>query len=147
MTGRILGIDFGEKRVGFAVSDPTQTIATAKEVVTVQSPAHAANEAARICRETGAVQIVIGLPINMDGTRGPAVEKAVAFAELLKTKTTVPVVLQDERLSTKSAHDFLLEGGMRNEKRKLIVDKVAAEILLQSYLDRMTNDQFPNEKG
>lgn len=137
MTGRILGIDFGEKRVGFAVSDPMQMIATAKEVVTVQSPAHAANEAARIAKESGAVKIVVGLPINMDGTKGPAAEKAAAFVELLKTKTSIPIAMQDERLSTKSAHDVLLEGGMRNEKRKLIVDAVAAQFLLQAHLDRL----------
>lgn len=139
MNGRILGIDYGDRHVGFAVSDPMQMLATAKEVVTVQSAAHAANEAARIARETGAVQIVVGLPVNMDGTRGPAAEKAAAFVELLKTKTRVPIAMQDERLSTKSAHDFLLEGGMRNEKRKQIVDKVAAEILLQSFLDRQAS--------
>jgi putative holliday junction resolvase len=137
MNGRILGIDYGDKRVGFALSDPMQMLATAKEVVTVQSPAHAANEAARIAKESGAVKIVVGLPINMDGTKGPATEKALAFVELLKTKTPLPILMQDERLSTKSAHDFLLEGGMRNEKRKHVVDKVAAEILLQSYLDKL----------
>lgn len=135
MNGRILGIDYGEKRVGFALSDPMGIIATAKEVVTVQGEAHAANEATRIAKETGAVKIVVGLPINMDGSRGPAVEKATSFAELLKAKSGLPVVMVDERLSTKSAHDALMAGGMRNEKRKLVVDKVAAQILLQAWLD------------
>ena len=133
--GRILGIDFGEKRVGFALSDPTQMLATAKEVVIVQNAAHAANEATRIAKESGAVKIVVGLPVNMDGTRGPAAVKATEFAELLKGKSGLPVVMVDERLTTKSAHDALMAGGMRNEDRKKIVDKVAAQILLQAWLD------------
>lgn len=135
MNGRILGIDFGEKRVGFALSDPTQMLATAKEVVIVQNAAHAANEATRIAKESGAVKIVVGLPVNMDGTRGPAAVKATEFAELLKEKSGLPVVMVDERLTTKSAHDALMAGGMRNEERKKIVDKVAAQILLQAWLD------------
>lgn len=136
MIGRILGIDYGDRRVGFAVSDPTQMLATAREVVLVQAPGHAANEAARIAGEVGAVRIVVGHPINMDGSRGPAAQKAVAFVELLRAKVTVPIDLWDERLSTKSAHDALIEGGMDGRERRHVVDKMAAQILLQAYLDR-----------
>jgi putative Holliday junction resolvase len=134
--GRILGIDYGDRRVGFAVSDPTQMLATAREVVLVQAPGHAANEAARIAGEVGAVRIVVGHPINMDGSRGPAAQKATAFVELLRAKVSVPIDLWDERLSTKSAHDALIEGGMDGRERRHVVDKMAAQILLQAYLDR-----------
>ena len=135
ISGRILGVDFGERRVGFAVSDPTGMIASAREVVTVESPGHAANESARMARECGAVQIVVGLPVNMDGSHGPAAQKAKDFAGMLRGKVQIPVVMWDERLSTKSAHDAMLEAGVRGEKRRGIVDKVAAQIFLQNYLD------------
>jgi putative Holliday junction resolvase len=133
--GRILGVDLGERRVGFAVSDPSRFLASAHAMVEVRNPAQAANETARLGRETGAVKIVVGLPVNMDGSRGPAAEKTLAFVEVLKGKTALPVDLWDERLTTKSAHDALIEGGMRREKRKHLVDKLAAQIMLQNYLD------------
>jgi putative Holliday junction resolvase len=138
MNGRILGVDFGERRVGFAVSDPTQMLSSAHAMVEVQSPAHAANETARICREASAVKVVIGLPVNMDGSKGPAAQKALAFAEALRAKVSVPVETWDERLTTKSAHDVLIEAGTRREKRKQLVDKIAAQIMLQNYLDAHT---------
>jgi putative Holliday junction resolvase len=133
--GRILGIDLGERRVGFAVSDPTGFLASSHGMIEVQSPAHAANETARVCREVEAVKVVVGLPINMDGSRGPAAQRVEAFAEALQQKIELPVALWDERLSTKSAHDVLIEAGTRREKRKGLVDKIAAQIMLQNYLD------------
>jgi putative Holliday junction resolvase len=138
--GRILGVDVGEKRIGFAASDPMRIIASANEVVTVQNQGEAANVTARKVRELDVDLIVIGLPKNMDNSEGPAAAKARAFAELLAKKTAMPIVFWDERLSTKSAHDILLESGMRNEKRRGIVDKVAAQILLQNYLDAHSGD-------
>lgn len=133
--GRILGVDVGERRVGFAVSDPTEFLASSHGMVEVQSPAHAANETVRLCRELGAAKVVVGMPINMDGSRGPAAQKAEAFAEALRGKLDLPVDTWDERLSTKSAHDVLIEAGTRREKRKGLVDKLAAQIMLQNYLD------------
>ena len=133
--GRILGVDYGERRIGFAVSDPTQTIATADEVVTVQNPGEAANRTKEKIVRCGAEKIVVGLPRNMDGSEGGAAQKAREFVELLRKKTTVPVEMWDERLSTKSAHDILLEAGTRRDKHKGLVDKIAAQIFLQNYLD------------
>ena len=133
--GRLLGVDYGDRRVGFALSDPTGLIATAKEVVTIEAPEHAANEAVRRCQEWGAEGIVVGLPLNMDGTRGPAVQKVEAFVAALRTRCALPVHLWDERLTTKSAHDAMRESGMREKARRGLVDKVAAQILLQAYLD------------
>ena len=135
MTGRILGVDLGERRVGFALSDPTQFLSSSHAMVEVQSPAHAANETARVARENDAVKIVVGLPINMDGSKGPAAQKALAFVELLRPKVKVPVETWDERLSTKSAHDVLIQAGTRRGDRKQLVDKIAAQIMLQNYLD------------
>lgn len=136
--GRILGVDFGERRVGLALSDPTGFLASAHSVLIVQSAAHAANEVARVARETACIRIVVGLPLNMDGSKGPSAQKAEAFIESLRTKVKVPVVAWDERLSTKSAHDFLQATGHSAKDRRGIVDKVAAEVLLQTYLDAQT---------
>ncbi|MFH0909487.1 MAG: Holliday junction resolvase RuvX [bacterium] len=133
--GRILGVDYGARRIGFAVSDPTQIIASADEVVTIQNPGEAANRTAGKVRRTGAEEIVVGLPRNMDGSEGASAQKAREFVELLRKKTHVPVAMWDERLSTKSAHDILIEAGTRREKRKGLVDKIAAQIMLQNYLD------------
>lgn len=135
MSGRILGVDYGSHRVGFAVSDPTQLIASAHAMVEVQDPGHAANETARIATEVAAVRIVVGLPLNMNGSRGPAAEKVEQFIERLRGKTGIPVATWDERLTTKSAHDVLIESGARRSDRKQLVDKIAAQIMLQNCLD------------
>jgi putative Holliday junction resolvase len=132
---RILGVDYGERRIGFAVSDPTRTIASADEVVAVQNPGEAANRTVDKCAQAGATRIVVGLPRNMDGSEGASAQKARAFVELLRKKTDIAVDTWDERLSTKSAHDILIEAGTRREKRKGLVDKIAAQIMLQNYLD------------
>ncbi len=133
--GRIMGIDIGDKRVGVAISDPTGFLASAHSVLIVQSPAHAANEVARLCRETGVIRVVVGMPLNMDGSKGPAAQKTAAFIEDLKPKINLPIVTWDERLSTKAAHDILMQSGKKAPARRGIVDKVAAEIILQGYLD------------
>lgn len=133
--GRLLGVDYGDRRVGLALSDPLGMIASAREVVPVEAPEHAANQTVRRAQEWGAEGIVVGLPLNMDGTRGPAVQKVEAFVALLKERCALPIHLWDERLSTKSAHDAMRETGMREKDRRGLVDKVAAQILLQGYLD------------
>jgi putative holliday junction resolvase len=141
--GRLLGIDFGQRRVGVAISDPDGILATALEVLTIEGPAHAANEVVRICREKGAVAIVVGLPKNMDGSLGPAAKAVDEFVGLLKERTRVPVRTWDERLTTKSALDALAEGGAGRVKRKQMVDKLAAQIMLQGYLDAQTPTDLP----
>ena len=133
--GRLLGVDYGDRRLGFALSDPLGMIASAREVVTVEAPEHAANETVKRVKEWGAEGIVVGLPLNMDGTRGPAVQKVEAYVALLKARGTTPIHLWDERLTTKSAHDAMRESGVREKERRGLVDKVAAQILLQGYLD------------
>lgn len=133
--GRLLGVDYGDRRVGFALSDPLGIIATPKEVVVVEAPEHAANETVKRAESWGAAGIVVGLPLNMDGTRGPAVQKVEAYVAHLRTRCALPVHLWDERLTSKSAQDALRESGVKERNQRGLVDKIAAQILLQGYLD------------
>jgi putative Holliday junction resolvase len=133
--GRTLGIDYGTRRIGVALSDPLGMFATAHDVLDGEAPAQSARAIADLCREKEVETIVVGHPRNMDGSIGPSAEAAEGFAERLRTATGLPVVLWDERLTSKSAEDALIEAGTRREKRKGLVDKVAAQILLQHYLD------------
>lgn len=135
MTGRIAGVDLGEKRLGFALSDPDQFLATAKEVIVLDDANQATNVIEAFCRQHQVVRLVIGLPINMDGSRGPAAKKVEEVAERLRKRLEIPVDYWDERLTTKAAHGFLIEAGTRREKRRDLVDKVAAQLILQGYLD------------
>ena len=131
--GRILGIDHGDVRIGVAMSDETEFLAS--PLTTVQSGKAAVDELVAIVTEHEVRTIVVGLPRNMNGTYGPATEKVRAFIAKLSKRTDVPIVEWDERLSTVSAHNDLREAGLDGRKRKGVVDKVAARIILQNYLD------------
>jgi len=147
MTGRILALDVGDKRIGIAVSDETQCIATPHSVYTRVGYGPDVKYIQKIYGETAAVAVVCGLPKNMDGSTGFQAEKVLSFAQKLK-ESGLPVVFQDERLSTVTAHQALISGGMRREERKGTVDKVAAAVILQTYLDRIRNEQaFPAGNG
>jgi len=133
---RILAIDHGTKRVGLALSDETGTIAQPLQFLPAE-PASALLELLKaIVAERKVEEIVVGLPRNMNGTYGPAAEKARAFVAALQQVLGVPVHTWDERLTSVQANRFLIDSGMRREKRKERVDQTAAAILLQSYLDR-----------
>jgi putative Holliday junction resolvase len=132
---RIVALDFGTRRCGVAVSDPMQIIASAHEVIEIVSEKALLLRIRRICDEMEAERIVVGLPLNMDGSEGPSALASKAFAEKLVKNIGLPVETWDERLSTKSAEAALIEAGTRREKRKGLVDKVAAQIILQHYLD------------
>lgn len=134
MTGRILGLDVGDVRIGIALSDETQLIASPHSVYTRVGWGPDVKHIQKLFVDTGAVLIVSGLPRNMDGSVGFQAEKVMAFMDKVK-EAGLPVVFQDERLSTVSAHQALIEGGMRRNDRKGTVDKVAAAVILQSYLD------------
>ena len=134
MTGRILGLDVGDVRIGVAVSDEGQFIATPHSVYTRVGWGPDVKYIQKLYEETHAVLIVSGLHRNMDGSIGFQAEKVMAFMEKVK-QAGLPVVFQDERLSTVSAHQALIEGGMRRDQRKGTVDKVAAAVILQAYLD------------
>ena len=140
MNGRILALDVGDKRIGIAVSDETHLIATPHSVYTRVGYTPDVKHVQQLCRETEADLVVCGLPRNMDGSIGFQAEKVQAFAEKL-TEAGLTVVFQDERLSTVSAHQALIEGGMHREQRKGTVDKVAAAVILQQYLDAQRANQ------
>ena len=138
MSGRIVGLDVGDLRIGIALSDEGRLIATPHSVYTRVGWGPDTMHIKRICDEAGAALIVCGLPRNMDGSIGFQAEKVMGFAQQL-TKAVLTVVFQDERLSTVSAHQALIEGGMRRDGRRETVDKVAAAVILQAYLDGQGN--------
>ena len=135
MSGRILCLDVGDKRIGIAVSDSTRLIASPHSVYKRVGYGPDSRHIQKLCQDLSADLVVCGLPKNMDGSIGFQAEKVMAFANKL-TECGLQVEFQDERLSTVSAHDALIEGGMRRDDRKGTVDKVAAAVILQQYLDR-----------
>jgi putative Holliday junction resolvase len=132
---RILGLDYGQKRLGFAVSDPGGEIAMPLCVVEVTSADQAATETARVCAESEAERLVVGLPVNMDGTRSKMMDEVEAFVQRLAKLSAIPVDRWDERLSTKIAERFLVDTDMSRAKRRRVRDKLAAQVMLQGYLD------------
>ena len=131
---RIMAIDYGDAHTGVAVSDPTGLLAGFTATVTAYRPEAVAEQIAALAREHGAEELVLGHPLNMDGSRGPRAEKAEAMAELLRTVTGLPVVLWDERRTTIDAHQILFNAGKNAKKRKKTVDAVAASLILEGYL-------------
>lgn len=136
---RVIALDHGSKRVGVAIGDPLGVIAQPLEFIPAE-PLDAFFERLKlILSEKEVGQIIVGMPRNMDGSYGPAAEKVREFVERLKTEVDLPVRLWDERLTTAQAQRVLLEGNVRRKDRKQRVDKMAAAILLQSYLDSISD--------
>jgi len=133
MNERIVCLDIGDVRIGVAVSDPTRTIAAPVEVIRRVGWGPDTRKIAAICERYDTNQILSGLPLNMDGTEGFQARKVRAFCEQLE-KAGLQVLFQDERLSTVTAEDALLEGGVSRAGRKQAVDKIAASIILQQWL-------------
>ena len=131
---RILAIDYGDAHTGIAISDPTGLLAGFTTVIDAYRPEVVAERVAALAREHGAEKLVLGHPINMDGTRGPRSEKAQALKRLLEEATGLPVVLWDERRTTIDAHQILQSSGKNAKKRKKVVDAVAASLILEGYL-------------
>ena len=135
---RIMGLDFGFKTVGVAVSDPLGITAQGIEIVRRTSENKLRKTLARIeelVTEYEVTEIVLGFPKNMNNTIGERAEKSLAFKEMLERRTGLPVVMWDERLTTVAANRTLIEGGVRRENRKDYVDMLAAVYILQGYLD------------
>ena len=132
---RILGLDHGTKRVGVAVSDELKIIAQPLEYIAPEPFADFLGRFKEILRDHEVELILLGMPRNMDGSYGPAALKVHEFVARLKTEVTVPIKTWDERLTSKQANRYLIQGGVRRDQRKEKVDKTAAAILLQSYLD------------
>ncbi len=132
---RILALDHGTKRVGVAVSDEMFIIAQPLEYIAPEPFAAFLVRLKQIITDKEIGQILVGMPRNMDGSYGPAALKVQAFVAALKDAVTIPIRLWDERLTSTQAQRFLIQGGVRRDQRKEKVDKTAAAILLQSYLD------------
>lgn len=137
--GRLLGVDFGDKRTGLAVSNDSRTMASGLRQIQVGGMQKTAEETARLARELGVVGIVVGLPVNMDGSHGPRAAHAEKFARLLGEASGLPVVLQDERMTTMAASRYLNETDTRGRRRKDVIDTLSAEIILQNALDKLNH--------
>ncbi|MEA3489570.1 MAG: Holliday junction resolvase RuvX [Candidatus Omnitrophota bacterium] len=138
---RIMGLDIGTKNIGVAVSDETGTIAQGREVVRRTSEDSAITRIERIVEEYGVAEIVLGLPINMNGTVGERAEDSMKFAKKLEKRTGLPVKLWDERLSTREMENIMIKASVRRSRRKEVVDKLAAQIILQSYLESRKSEE------
>ena len=133
MTGRILALDVGDKRIGVAVSDPTRTIASPLETYARVGYGPDARYIKALCERYETAEVLLGLPLNMDGSAGAQADKTRAFGSVL-SEAGLQVFYTDERLTTVTAHRALIEGNMRREERKLHVDKVAAAVILEQWL-------------
>ena len=134
---RIMGLDFGSKTVGVAVSDPLGITAQGVEIVRRKSPNKLRQTLARIdelVREYDVEELVLGYPKNMNGTEGDRCEKTKEFKELLEKRTGLPVTLWDERLTTVAADRAMMEAGLGRLERKEHVDEIAAVLILQGYM-------------
>lgn len=134
---RYLGLDLGSRTLGVSVSDKTGLIASNyKTIHHNEEYDRLLNEVKDLVDELGIDAVVLGFPKNMNNTIGPKGELSLSFKEKLENILDIPVYLQDERLSTKSATDMLIKGNVSRKNRKQVVDSVAASIILQTYLDR-----------
>lgn len=137
---RVLGLDYGTKTVGVAVSDPLLLTAQGVEIIRREKPGKLRQTLARIdelIESYQADKIVLGYPKNMNGTEGKRCEDTIAFQQMLEKRTNLEVILWDERLTTVSADRTMMEAGIRREHRKEYVDEIAAMFILQGYLDSL----------
>ena len=139
MKERIMGLDYGSKTIGVAISDalgltaqPLETIERSGENKLRRSLARIAE----IVREKDIKKIVVGLPINMDGRSGERAALTLEFVEKLKLRVDIPIVMQDERLTTVEADEILDESGVKKQDRKQFIDQIAAGIILKEYMDK-----------
>lgn len=132
---RVLGIDYGQRRIGVAVSDALGTMALPREVVTVASDKQAVNAVRSAVEDTEAGRVVVGMPLNMDGSHGPMADHVQAFVARLQRVLDVPVETWDERLSTSQVERALIEADVSRAKRRKIRDKLAAQAILQGWMD------------
>ena len=132
---RIMGLDVGDKTIGVALSDPLGWTAQGLEVIRRENIAQDLTRLGQIIQEYSVEKILVGLPKNMNATIGPQGEKVLAFVEQLKEKFDLPIKTWDERLSTVAAERMLIQADVSRSKRKKVIDKMAAAVILQGYLD------------
>jgi putative Holliday junction resolvase len=134
---RLIGFDLGEKTIGLALSDPMLTVATPLETLKRRKFGADATLIESLIRKHGVGGIVIGLPLNMDGTDGPSAQSARAFGRNLAARSELPIVFWDERLSTAAVTRTLIDADASRKRRSEVVDKMAAAYILQGVLDRL----------
>ncbi len=135
----MLGVDYGEARTGLAYSDALGLYAVGMKNVKGYNLEKAAEEIVKAAREIGAEVIVIGKPYNMNFTAGEKVEKVMELGRIISTLCDIPIDYYDERLTTVSAHQLLQDSGISSKKRRGVIDTVAAELILQGYMDKQKN--------
>ena len=136
--GRILGVDYGARRIGLAVSDAEGHIAFPEGTLERRGERRDLESLCALVKEKGVVAIVVGLPLHLDGRRGPEAQAAEAFGRRLSEATGVPVEMLDERWTTQEADRALRESGRKGRKKRQVIDAVAATLLLRTYLERRT---------
>ena len=135
--GKILSVDFGDTRTGLASSDINRYLASGIGYVSPGGIVKTADKVAEVAKEQRATAVIVGLPKNMDGSEGFRAERVREFADMLRERLDLPVVMFDERMTTMAASRFLNETGTRGAKRKTVVDTLSAQIILQNALDRL----------
>ena len=137
---RVLGIDLGDARIGLAISDELGMLAHPLETIRLKEIKDPHDHIARIIVRDGVTAVILGLPRNMDGTYGPAAAKARAFADVLRTRINCPVHFWDERLTTVAAQRALHDAGRNTKQSRAVIDQVAAQLILQGYLDSQATE-------
>tara|TARA_Y100000768_G_C23892837_1_gene641026 strand:+ start:684 stop:1100 length:417 start_codon:yes stop_codon:yes gene_type:complete len=135
--GRLLAIDYGEKRLGLAISDPNQIISKPLKTIILSDSQYIYNELEKIISDYEIQKLIIGLPIGMDGKNTQQTSKVEAFKENLQNKIGIPIILFDERLSSVSAKKSLISQGIKTGHNKSKIDQTAAAIFLQHFLDTL----------
>ena len=137
-TGKILSVDFGDVRTGLAISDPSRLLASGLGYVSPGGIEKTADAVAQTAKDERAAAVVVGLPVNMDGSRGSRAQRCEKFAAMLKERLDgIPVATFDERMTTMTASRYLNETNTRGKKRKQVIDTLSAQIILQNCLDRL----------
>jgi putative holliday junction resolvase len=138
---RIIGLDIGDKKIGVALSDPSQVLATPLKTIIRVSDESAIEEIVDLTKKHEASKIVVGLPYSLNGQIGKQAEKVLSFVEQITKATNIGTVMQDERLSSVSADQKLREAGKKGNKLKKGIDAAAATVILQSYLDERKQNE------
>ncbi|MET3897241.1 putative Holliday junction resolvase [Devosia sp. UYZn731] len=136
-TGRIMGLDLGTKTIGVAISDGMRYSATPLETIKRTKFTADAIRLDEIIAQNAIIAVILGMPLNMDGSEGPRVQSTRAFARSLAQRITLPIAFWDERLSTSAVTRMMIQADMRRDRRAEVVDKLAASYILQGALDRL----------
>jgi len=138
---RVIALDYGTQNIGVATCDELEITVRPVETIRRQNRKRALQRIKELVEELGAQMVVIGLPLNMDGTAGPAADRVMAFTDQLRGRLNVPVITQDERLTSRQAEELMIEQGLSKDERRRRSDEFAAAIILQDYLSARRVEQ------